>query len=88
VKESAAVPEPLIRDISDTALWVAAYRADETDRPNPLFRDPCARALAGARGAAIVANVKHPAVRYSVVLRTAVLDELITAAVGEGRFGP
>ena len=81
-----ATDQPLIRDITDTALWVAAYRADETDRPNALFRDPYARALAGERGKAIVANVKHPAVRYGVVLRTAVLDQLISDAVAGGRF--
>ena len=81
-----ATDEPLIRDITDTAMWVAAYRADETDRPDALFHDPFARALAGERGAAIAANVKQRAVRYGVVLRTAVLDELIGEAVGRGRF--
>ena len=88
VWSTVATPDsgPLIRDITDTALWVAAYRADETDRRNPLFRDPFARALAGERGAAIVANVKHPAVRYGVVLRTAVLDKLISDGVAGGRF--
>src|SRR5262245_14419570 len=28
------VDEPLIRDISDTARWVAVYRARETERPD------------------------------------------------------
>jgi O-methyltransferase involved in polyketide biosynthesis len=41
---------PLIRNVSDTALWVAVYRARETDRPDAVFRDPYARRLAGARG--------------------------------------
>jgi methyltransferase (TIGR00027 family) len=41
---------PLIRDISDTARWVAAYRAHESERPDAVFRDPYARALAGDRG--------------------------------------
>src|SRR5439155_187518 len=41
--------EPLIRDITDTARWVAYYRAQETDRPDAVFRDPYARALAGER---------------------------------------
>lgn len=41
---------PLVRDVSDTALWVAVYRARETERPDALFRDPYARRLAGARG--------------------------------------
>jgi len=42
--------EPLIRDISDTARWVAVYRARESERPDAVFRDPYARALAGDRG--------------------------------------
>lgn len=42
--------EPAIRNISDTARWAAMYRALETERPNPLFRDPFARKLAGERG--------------------------------------
>jgi len=47
--------EPLIRDISDTARWVAVYRARETERPDAVFRDPFARALAGERGERIAA---------------------------------
>ena len=37
---------PILRDITDTARWVAMYRARETDRPDALFRDPYARLLA------------------------------------------
>src|SRR3974390_288427 len=48
--ELMADPEPLIRNISDTAFWAAIYRARETEQPNPLFRDPFARRLAGTRG--------------------------------------
>jgi len=43
-------PDPLIRDVSDTARWMAVYRARETERPDAVFRDPFARALAGERG--------------------------------------
>ena len=43
-----------IENVSDTALWVAIYRAIETDRPDAHFRDPLARRLAGDRGAAIL----------------------------------
>ena len=32
--------EPLIRNISDTALWVAVYRAWESERADAVFRDP------------------------------------------------
>src|SRR5713226_7063171 len=43
-------PEPLIRNISDTARWVAVYRARESERPDALFKDTFARKLAGQRG--------------------------------------
>jgi O-methyltransferase involved in polyketide biosynthesis len=40
-----------IRDISDTARWVAMYRAIESERPDARFRDPFAGRLAGERSA-------------------------------------
>src|SRR4051812_50208480 len=46
-----------IKNVSDTAKWVAEYRAMETDRPDAIFRDPYARRLAGPEGATIVANL-------------------------------
>lgn len=46
-----------IRHISDTALWVAVYRAQESERPDAVFRDPLARRLAGERGAQIAATM-------------------------------
>jgi len=48
---------PLIRNISDTARWVAVYRARETERADGLFRDPFARRLAGTRGEEIAAVI-------------------------------
>jgi O-methyltransferase involved in polyketide biosynthesis len=50
--------EPLIRDISDTARWMAVFRARETDREDAIFRDPFARALAGERGERIASALK------------------------------
>lgn len=35
-----------IENISDTARWVAVYRAMETARPDAIFRDPFAERLA------------------------------------------
>src|SRR5207237_9946769 len=46
-----------IKNVSDTAKWVAEYRAMETDRPDAIFRDPYARRLAGPEGAEIVASL-------------------------------
>jgi O-methyltransferase involved in polyketide biosynthesis len=42
--------EQAIRNISDTAIWAARYRARETERKGALFRGPFARRLAGERG--------------------------------------
>ena len=39
-----------IENISDTARWVAVYRAMETERPDAIFRDPFAARLAGDTG--------------------------------------
>ena len=43
----------LIRNVSDTARWVAYYRAVESERPDALFHDPFARRLAGDFGEAV-----------------------------------
>ena len=76
--------EPLIRNVSDTALWVALYRALESERSDALFRDPYARELAGERGAAIEKQVGMPS--WPIVVRTQVLDELIQDAVEQDGF--
>lgn len=77
--------EPLIRNISDTARWVAVYRARESERPDALFRDPFAGRLAGERGAEIAAEVlKRSRNDWSLVLRTYLFDTFITDYVRRG----
>ncbi len=72
----------LIENISDTARWVAYYRAMESDRPDALFTDPFARRLAGERGETIVDNMKQGrAMAWALIVRTAVFDELIMKAI-------
>jgi O-methyltransferase involved in polyketide biosynthesis len=39
--------DTLIENVSDTAFWIAHYRAVESARPDALFRDPLAALLAG-----------------------------------------
>ncbi|MFE3190892.1 class I SAM-dependent methyltransferase [Nocardia sp. NPDC059240] len=74
-----------VSHVSDTAHWVAAHRAIETARPNALFRDPLAERLAGETGKAIVANEKwYALIRWSLVTRTKVIDDLIAETVSEG----
>jgi methyltransferase (TIGR00027 family) len=74
-----------IRDVSDTALWVAEYRAMETERPDACFRDPFARRLAGERGRRIVNELpRGRASAWAIVARTYSLDQMITDAVDRG----
>jgi methyltransferase (TIGR00027 family) len=73
-----------IEHVSDTALWVAMYRAMETDRPDAHFRDPLARVLAGERGAAILRGMPDgEATAWPLIVRTQVFDEMILKAIRE-----
>jgi methyltransferase (TIGR00027 family) len=77
--------EPLVADVSDTARWVAVYRAWESARPDALFKDPFAERLAGERGRAIAAVVPRQGRQgWPMVMRTKVIDDLVMAAVQGG----
>ncbi|MCV7301373.1 class I SAM-dependent methyltransferase [Mycobacterium barrassiae] len=78
-------PDSLITNVSDTARWVATYRAIETERRDALFHDPLADKLAGDRGRAIVAAAPR-SIRngWWLVARTKVIDDIVMAAIGEG----
>jgi methyltransferase (TIGR00027 family) len=79
-------PSGSITHVSDTARWVALYRAMESERPDALFRDPYARKLAGERGERIVASMKKGrAWAWPMIVRTAVLDELILRTIERER---
>jgi methyltransferase (TIGR00027 family) len=70
--------EPLIRNISDTALLAAVYRARETERQDPLFRDPLARRLAGQRGDQIADSIPFSDRNaWAWVIRTYLFDQFI-----------
>ena len=80
--------ESLLRNVSDTALWVASYRAHESDRPDALFRDPFARRLAGARGEAIVSSMpRGRSMGWPMIVRTAVMDEIIRRTIERSGAG-
>lgn len=74
-----------VRNVSDTALWVAYFRALETLRPDALFRDPYAGRLAGERGFQIAKNLgqgnKHD---WAWMARTYLFDMFITRALQDG----
>ena len=75
----------LIRNISDTALLSAVYRARESERADPLFRDPFARRLAGERGEemarSLVFSEKNS---WSWFARTYVFDQMISEQIAAG----
>jgi methyltransferase (TIGR00027 family) len=67
-----------ITHISDTARWVATYRAMETERPDAIFNDPFAERLAGEQGRKIVdAMPRGRQSAWAMITRTAVFDEII-----------
>ena len=71
-----------IENVSDTARWVAVYRAMESARPDALFRDPYADRLAGERGHQILASLKQGRTyAWPMIVRTAIFDEIILDAV-------
>src|SRR6266513_6122600 len=78
-------PESQIRNISDTACWVAVYRARETERPDPVFRDPFARRLAGERGEQIASSISFAEKNsWPFVARTWLIDQIISNQVKLG----
>jgi methyltransferase (TIGR00027 family) len=75
----------LIRNISDTALWSAVYRARETERPDAVFRDPFARRLAGSRGEQIAKSMPFSErASWAWVARTFLFDEFILDQIQQG----
>ncbi|MEO6567208.1 MAG: SAM-dependent methyltransferase [Opitutaceae bacterium] len=69
---------PLIHDVSDTAKWVAVFRADESDRADAIFVDPFARRLAGPQGKAIAEAIEFTRKNsWAFVARTYLFDEFI-----------
>lgn len=79
------MPSAPITNVSDTARWVAVYRAMETERPDAIFRDPFARKLAGERGEEIVRSMRRArSAAWAMIVRTAVMDEIITSTLATG----
>jgi methyltransferase (TIGR00027 family) len=74
-----------VRGVSDTARWVAYFRALETRRPDALFRDPYAERLAGEHGFQIANTLpdgnKH---EWAWVARTYLFDQFLSRAIEGG----
>lgn len=74
-----------IQHVSDTALWVAVYRAQESERPDALFHDPFARRLAGERGFKIASRMSRTRyTAWSLSIRTIIIDHFIRELVAQG----
>lgn len=67
-----------INDVTDTALWVAAYRAEESLRPDALFNDSFASLLVGEEGSLIALRTQGSRyTAWSVVIRTLIIDRFM-----------
>lgn len=74
-----------LENISDTAFWVAQYRADETKRPDALFRDPLAAKLIGEKGQQLREYVDPKnETSWPIVIRTYGLDNVVREYVAGG----
>jgi hypothetical protein len=77
--------EKPVQHVSDTAHWIAHYRALESARKDALFKDPLAAVLAQARGGEISGRLGFSkAMGWSVAIRTFVIDQFILNAVADG----
>lgn len=84
--QPAAIPIPgTVRNISDTARWAAYFRAEETKRPDAIFRDRFAERLCGQHGVDIANTLpegnKHA---WAWVARTYLFDHFITQELQQG----
>ena len=71
-----------LHNVSDTALWVAHYRGQESERPDALFQDPFASALAGERGKKIANKLGYPEfMEWMMAVRTVSIDDLIQKSI-------
>jgi methyltransferase (TIGR00027 family) len=79
------VSKTVVRGVSDTALWVAYFRARETQRPDALFRDPYAGRLAGKRGFRIANTLRDGNKQeWAWIARTYLFDQFISRAIRDG----
>jgi methyltransferase (TIGR00027 family) len=72
-------PTETLDPIATTSRVTAAMRAAESDRPDRLFSDPFAAALAGDRGRGLAARM---AAGDTIAVRTRYLDDHLRTAVG------
>lgn len=74
-----------LNSVAITGLLVAAIRAEESTRPDRLFDDPYAAALAGERGRVALATYRSVAMPVPIIeVRTRFFDEGLERVAREG----
>jgi len=75
----------LVSNVSDTARWVAVYRAWESERADALFKDPFAAKLAGERGLELTKlTPREVKSGWPLAVRTRLIDDMLLKAVAHG----
>jgi hypothetical protein len=75
------IDDSSVTHVTDTAFWVAHFRAKESQRAAPAFLDPLASLLCGNRGSAIARSIPRAAmVEWGIVMRTSAIDRLLDFA--------
>ena len=79
------IDDSSVTHVTDTAFWVAHFRAKESQRAAPAFHDPLAALLCGNRGRQIARSIPRAAmVEWGTVVRTSAIDRLIYEALQSG----
>ena len=74
-----------IKDVSDTALWVAVHRAREGARSDALYQDPLSLKLAGRRGEQIAKKMAGGEfMSWMMSMRTTAIDQMVKVALKNG----
>ena len=74
-----------VRNVSDTALWAAHFRAEESRRPDALFRDPYAEKLGAQRGGEMARTLPQGLSHaWAWVARTYLFDQILQKEIAEG----
>jgi len=88
LRRSLSGPATPMSGVGLTSRWVAASRALETESPDPLYRDPFARALAGDAGVEMLYTMRGVAGMAGftgpdpyLTIRTKFLDDALVEAV-------
>ncbi len=74
-----------VRNVSDTALWAAHFRAEESRRPDALFHDPYAEKLGAQRGGEMARTLPQGLSHaWAWVARTYLFDQMLQKEIAEG----